>query len=620
MLKLWMACGLLPARSMLEHLIPAPRKLESDTIDLAAPPALVWQHVRHGDLGDAPFSRALFWMRTLPSRLGGDRAEQMRLSIDDLQSTPERPGFQLMGEEPECELTVGAIGKVWQPDIPFLHVDSPDTYARFAEPGWIKVAWSIRLEALGDDGTRLLFELRVDATDEASWAKFSCYWLLIAPGSHFIRHALFAGLRRRFGDPEAAEEGRALAGDALLADAGGQLTRAITIEATPEVIWPWLLQMGCHRGGFYAIDLLDNHGMPSAREIHPDLQQLRVGQVISAARGSAEGFEVLAVEPHRALILGGLFDADAAAQLPFASPRPPRFWQSTWAFVLERLNATSTRLHVRARAAFSPSERLHMAWIRPVHALMQTSQLRHLAARAEGRLARDTFGDVSAGFGGAALMTLCWLTPFLRTARGHWGLSMEDARRPRPGDDLVPAPLWSWTHAVEIGAPAERVWPWVAQIGADRAGFYSYQWLENLVGCNVRNAEAIHPEWAHKPGDDLVLHPKLPPLRVVSLTPGRDLVAYAAPEETALSQGRPWAAASWAFLLEPLAADRCRIVSRFRAACSDDFATRLMQGPTLLEPVGFAMDRRMLLGIRERVLERAHAPDCGPDGFRISCS
>jgi hypothetical protein len=54
--------------------------------------------------------------------------------------------------------------------------------------------------------------------------------------------------------------------------------------------------------------------------------------------------------------------------------------------------------------------------------------------------------------------------------------------------------------------------------------------------------------------------------------------------------------------VEPLGAGRCRVVSRFRTACSDDLATRLMQGPALLEPVGFAMDRRMLLGIRERVL------------------
>lgn len=368
--------------------------------------------------------------------------------------------------------------------------------------------------------------------------------------------------------------------------------------------------MGGRRGGFYAIDVLDNAGVPSAREIHPEWQHLAVGDVIPATPdpAHADGFEVLAIEPNRALVLGGLFDVDAGKQLPFASPRPVRYWHVTWAFVLEPMDETTTRLHVRARAAFPPTERLHVAWIRPVHALMQTSQLRHLAARAEGRLARDTLGDVGSGIGGAAIMALAWLTPFLRPARCHWGLSAEEANVPRPGDELL-VPRWSWTHAVEIDASADDVWPWVAQIGADRGGFYSYQWLENLAGCNVHNAEAVHSEWAHHAGSELVLHPKMPPLRVVSVVPGRSLVAFAAPDEAARAAGRPWAAATWAFLVEPLGSNRCRVVSRFRSACSDDLATRLTQGPAILEPVGFAMDRRMLLGIRERVVAAKPNPD-----------
>lgn len=587
---------------MLEHLVPAPRKIEFDTVDLATTPAVVWNHVRHGDLGDSPFVRALFALRTLPSRLGGGAAEPTALRIDNLRSTPERPGFQLLGEYAPDEFVVGAIGKVWQLDIPFAHVDGPEAYAAFAEPGWIKVAWAIRLKPLGDASTRLVFEVRVDATDDASWNLFSRYWHVIGPGSHFIRHTLLAGLRRRFGAPGAREEERALPGDELLRDATGQMTLGRTMQATPEAIWPWLVQMGCRRGGFYAIDILDNGGAPSAREIHPELQHLAVGDVIPATPDGADGFEVLAIDPGRSLVLGGLFDVNAGKQLRFASARPARYWQITWAFVLERLDDATTRLHVRARASFPHAEKLHFAWIRPVHALMQTSQLGHLAARAEGKLARDTIGDVGAGAGGAAIIVLAWLTPFLRPARSHWGLSEEEASAPRVGDELIPEPRWSWTHAVDVDAAAEQVWPWVAQIGADRGGFYSYQWLENLVGCRVHNAEAIHPEWAHEAGDELILHPKMPPLRVVSVTPGRSLVAFAAPDEKARSEGRPWASATWAFLVEPLGARRCRIVSRFRSACSEDFATRLMQGPALLEPIGFAMDRRMLLGIRDRVL------------------
>ncbi|MFO0757874.1 MAG: hypothetical protein U0359_15365 [Byssovorax sp.] len=378
-----MVCALLGNAGMLEDLIPAPRKLEVSSVDLDAPPDAVWAHVRHGDLGDSWISRALFDIRTIPSRLAGERPERAELRIDALRSTPERPGFQVLGDE-EHELTVGAIGKVWQLDIPFTHVDGPAAFAAFAEPGWVKVAWAIRVEPLGDAGSRVRFEVRVDATDDASWARFTLYWRVIGPGSHFIRRTLLAGLRRRFGKIGAHEEERPLAGDELLPDAAGQMTDGVTIHATPEEIWPWLVQMGCRRGGFYAIDMLDNGGKPSAREIHPELQHLAVGEIIPATPDGNDGFEVLAVDDHRALVLGGLFDVGAGKQIPFSAPRPPRYWHVTWAFVLEPLDASSTRLHVRARAAYSPDERLHVAWIRPVHALMQATQLRHLAERAEG--------------------------------------------------------------------------------------------------------------------------------------------------------------------------------------------------------------------------------------------
>jgi len=597
--------------SSLDKLIPTPRLVEIHSVELDAPPSAVWQHLRHADLADSLFVRALFAVRTLPSRLGAHPPERSTiLRIDDLRSTSERPGFQLLAEEPERCLTVGAIGQVWQLDIPFRHVDNVECYATFTEPGWVKVAWEIRVAAHGKNSSYLEFEVRVDVTDDASWTKFSRYWRLIGPGSHFIRQVLLAGLKRRFGSPDAREEERALPGDALLPDAAAQATHGITIHAPREAIWPWLVQMGCHRGGFYAVDLLDNGGVASAREIHPDLQELVVGQVLPATPESAEGFEVLAIDPARTLILGGLYDVQGGRLLPFSSARPKNYWHVTWTFVLEELDAKSTRLHVRARAALSPSERFHAAWIRPIHALMQASQLHNLAARAEGRLRRDTLTDIGDGLQGAAIMALAFATPFQRTARNHWGLSAEEAAKPRPGDERIPEPLWSWTHGIEIDALPERVWPWVAQIGADRAGFYSYQWLENLAGCKLTNAESLHAGWAHRIGDSLVLHPKIPAIPVVDIEPNRHLVAFAPADEAARAERRPWAAASWAFVLEPIGGERCRLVSRFRAACSPDLVSRLAQGPTLLEPIGFAMDRRMLLGIRERVLRaRTEARD-----------
>ena len=162
------------------------------------------------------------------------------------------------------------------------------------------------------------------------------------------------------------------------------------------------------------------------------------------------------------------------------------------------------------------------------------------------------------------------------------------------------------------------MWPWVTQIGADRGGFYSYEWLENIIGCQVRNAAEIHPEWAAREGGELRLHPKAPPLRIVSVQPGRALVAYMPPVHTLSDAGQGksplpagsarsrdrWMTASWLFLVERYGPARCRVISRYRCGTSDDLSSRLQFGPAIVEPVSFAMDRRMLIGIRQRA-ERA---------------
>jgi hypothetical protein len=476
--------------STLDLVLPTPRKLEVSAVELALAPERAWELVRHQDLARSSFVKALFALRTLPSRWTGT-VEKVELRLDAIASSAEHPGFQILIEEPR-EVVVGAIGKVWQLDIPFVHVDGPAAYAAFEESGWVKVAWALRVLPLGERDSRVEVEVRVDATDEASWKRFEQYWLVIGPGSHLVRRTLFAALAREYGTPESQEDERSLPGDTLLSDATGMLTHGVTIAASPAQIWPWLVQMGGGRAGFYSLDALDNANRPSARELHPELQSLEVGQVIPATPEGTDGFEVLAIDPERALVLGGLFDPEAKKQLPFASPRPPRFWQVTWAFALEPLDARSTRLHARVRGAFSSDQRLHAAWITPVHRLMETAQLHNLKRRCEGR-ARDGWRDVVEGAGGAAIMVAAMLTPFLRSGQRRWGVDEATAARSYPGDELVPAPTSHWTHGVEIDAPADAVWPWVAQIGADRGGFYSYQWLENVVGCDVRNAERIHP-------------------------------------------------------------------------------------------------------------------------------
>src|SRR5690606_27986990 len=154
----------------------------------------------------------------------------------------------------------------------------------------------------------------------------------------------------------------------------------------------------------------------------------------------------------------------------------------------------------------------------------------------------------------------------------------------------IEAPRWQWTHGVEIEAPPTAVWPWVAQVGVDRGGFYSYAALENLVGCGVRNAEEVRPAWAHRPGDRLVLHPKLPALEVVGVVPGRWLLAHGEPPPGARARGDPRVAGTRLLLVEDPRAARSRVGSPHRSPTSDDPATRRRVGPTLVEPVAIAED------------------------------
>ena len=98
--------------------------------------------------------------------------------------------------------------------------------------------------------------------------------------------------------------------------------------------------MGCGRGGFYSIDQLDNAGLPSAREIHPELQTLAVGDVIAATPDGEAGFEVLGIEPHRVCSCSvGSRTPAPRATVAFTRERPERYWHVTWAFVLEPIDA-----------------------------------------------------------------------------------------------------------------------------------------------------------------------------------------------------------------------------------------------------------------------------------------
>ncbi|MGH7295743.1 MAG: hypothetical protein ACRELB_12445, partial [Polyangiaceae bacterium] len=137
----------------------------------------------------------------------------------------------------------------------------------------------------------------------------------------------------------------------------------------PRDVWPWLLQMGCQRAGWYSWDVLDNAGVRSADRIVPELQHLAVGDVLPARPTGTGGFRVLRVEPQRALVLEG------------ASPK----WAGTWAFTLEPLGSSKTRLVTRYRASYPPNvwASLALPVLGAVHGFMERKQLRTIKHHAE---------------------------------------------------------------------------------------------------------------------------------------------------------------------------------------------------------------------------------------------
>jgi hypothetical protein len=167
----------------------------------------------------------------------------------------------------------------------------------------------------------------------------------------------------------------------------------------------------------------------------------------------------------------------------------------------------------------------------------------------------------------------------------NWGATPEETARSLPGDDLVPDPGTQSTRAVTIEAPVDGVWPWLAQVGQDRAGFYSYEWLENLAGCHMPNAIEVHPEWQQRAvGETVYLH-HLHGLSVALFEPKHVLAL------------KGWGA----FVVEPLGDRRTRLIARGRTPRG----LPVLFGVALMEIPHFVMERKMLLGIKEEAERHA---------------
>jgi hypothetical protein len=179
---------------------------------------------------------------------------------------------------------------------------------------------------------------------------------------------LYRPWHQRWGATDAELAGQ-MPGDELLPVAEFHPTRAITIDARPEEIWPWIVQIGFNRAGFYAYDLLDNLARPSAERIIPELQDINVGDWIpmSPTISDTTAFRVRAFDPNRWML--------------WSKP------DSTWAWSLRPIDAERTRLVCRIRAKYAwgkPSVLLSLFLLELGDFLMNSRELRGIKRRAEG--------------------------------------------------------------------------------------------------------------------------------------------------------------------------------------------------------------------------------------------
>jgi hypothetical protein len=194
----------------------------------------------------------------------------------------------------------------------------------------------------------------------------------------------------------------------------------------------------------------------------------------------------------------------------------------------------------------------------------------------------------------AALGTAIAVAVLLRRRYLRWGATDDEVGAALPGDELVSSPGLTATRGVTIGAAADSVWPWIAQLGQGRGGFYSYDFLENLTGCDIHSADRIVPEWQRvEIGAPVKLAPEVA-LTVALVEPQRALV---------LRGGIPMGPMSapydctWAFVLRAGPGGSTRLVVRER------YRYLRWWAPLVVEPaelISFVMSQRMLRSIRNR--------------------
>jgi hypothetical protein len=208
---------------------------------------------------------------------------------------------------------------------------------------------------------------------------------VLAIGATVVLSPLLAPWYRKWGTA-GDEAQRGLPGDELAPRPRSEITCAIEIRAAAGRAWPWLVQLGCRRGGWYSYDLLDNGGLPSAERILPEHQHLAVGDEVLLTPDGRLAMPVVALEAEKALVLGGTLNTGTGQGVKPGDPLPEAYYTGINAFVLAPSGENSTRLIFRQRLDWNPSRTntlMYRVFLEPISFVMARRMLKGIKRRAE---------------------------------------------------------------------------------------------------------------------------------------------------------------------------------------------------------------------------------------------
>ena len=204
-----------------------------------------------------------------------------------------------------------------------------------------------------------------------------------------------------------------------------------------------------------------------------------------------------------------------------------------------------------------------------------------------------------------ALSAIPWfvLAPLARPWHLRWGATADEVYSAMPGDDVVPRAQFIATRAVTVDAPPDRVWPWIVQLGYRRAGFYTYDLIDNA---SQRSADRILEEYQHPAAGDLMpmfkeLHGLAIAYTVTDFETNSWMVWVHRPQATEEPDS------TWTWRLTPLPNGGTRLVTRMKQDYRWETPRLAFFNFFLMELGDFAMERRMLMGIKRRAEAADHS-------------